>query len=57
MLNWAYPDALHDRTAVWMALAEGRITTGEARAQGIVKTCATARAASVYPPCSIARSS
>lgn len=25
MLNWAYPDALHVRTAVWMAQAKGRL--------------------------------
>jgi hypothetical protein len=25
MLNWAYPDALHVRTAVWMAQADGRL--------------------------------
>lgn len=29
MLNWAYPDALHVRTAVWMAQADGRLTRRE----------------------------
>lgn len=29
MLNWAYPDAMHVRTAVWMAQADGRLTRRE----------------------------
>jgi hypothetical protein len=29
MLNWAYPDSLHVRTAVWMAQANGLIARRE----------------------------
>jgi hypothetical protein len=30
MLNWAYPDSLHVRTAVWMAQRDGVLANGEA---------------------------
>jgi hypothetical protein len=34
MLNWSYPDALHVRTAVWMAQRDGALARTDQPAQG-----------------------
>jgi hypothetical protein len=38
MLNWAYPDSLHVRTAVWMAQRDGVLATAESSSASDAQT-------------------